>query len=142
LVRVRGTPAFRKRLLLAGLVFCGGAVLYWVALGYLHEPVLHWLYGGKYDSEASTLWLLGLLGVASAIVAVCGAALRALERPDRVFWAYMGSSLVAVAGGVLFISLWQVRGAALGLVVSSVATAVGLAWYLRHERFGEAESHD
>lgn len=142
LVSVRGTPAFKQRVTMAALVLCSGAILYWVALGYLHQPVLRWLYDGKYAADASTLWLLGLLGVASAVVAVCGAALRAMARPDRVFWAYMGSSLVAVIAGVSLISLWQVRGAAIGMVLSAVATAVGLAWHLGRQPLGEAADDD
>lgn len=142
LASVRGTSAFTKRLLAAFVVFCSVAALYWVALVYLREPVLHWLYAGQYDAEASILWLLGLLGLATAVVAVAGAALRALERPDRIFWAYVFSSLVAAGTGIVFVSQWQVRGAAMGLVVSSLATAAGLAWYLSREFSQRAESHE
>jgi len=134
LVGVRGTPMFRSRLVAAGAVFMAGAVGYWVLLGLFHEPLVHWLYRGKYDEYASALLVLGALGVALAFVSVAGAALRALERPDRVFWSYVLSSIVAIVPGVFLLAQFGVFGAAIAFPISSVATAGAMAWFLWQTR--------
>jgi O-antigen/teichoic acid export membrane protein len=133
LVGVRGTPVFRTRLLTAGALLVATAVGYWFLLGLFHEPLLHWLYGGKYDQFASVLLVLGALGVSSAFLSVAGAALRSLERPDHVFWSYALSSTVAVFLGLVLIPRYGVLGAALALTVSSFFAAGALGWFLWKE---------
>jgi O-antigen/teichoic acid export membrane protein len=130
LVGVRGTSVFKSRLMAAGAIFMVTAVGYWVLLGLFHEPLLHWLYRGKYDEYNLALVVLGALGVSSAFVSVASTALRSLERPDRVFWSYVLSSIVAIVLGVPLIVQLGVFGAALALTISSIAAAVALAWFL------------
>ena len=144
LVRVRGTSAFKSRLIAAGTLFALAAAAYWVLLALFHEPLLNWLYRGKYDEYASILVVLGALGVCSAFISAGGAALRSLERPDRVFWSYVLSSIVALAPGVVLIARLGVLGAALAFIASSLAASFAMAWFLlRISRTpGEASKDD
>lgn len=127
MVRVRGRPAFRKLLWFALALFAGGAVAYWLLLGAFAEPLVRLLYKGRYANTAELLWVIGLLPVSAAVVAVLSSVLRAVERPDQIFWAYVASAVVTVSGGIWALSRWALLGAAVGQVAASAATAVALA---------------
>lgn len=130
LVGVRGTRLFRTRLLTAGALFVLAALAYWLLLGAFHGPLMHWVYGGKYDDFSPLLIVLGALGVSSALLSVGGAALRSVERPDHVFWAYALSSLIAVGLGLALIPGHGVQGAAIALTVSSFVGAAALGFFV------------
>lgn len=126
LVRVRGRPAFRKLSLFALALFVGGAMVYWLALGAFAEPLVHLLYKGRYHDTAELLWVIGLLPVSAAVVAVLSTMLRALERPDQIFWAYVVSAIVTGTVGIAALAHWGIFGAAVGQLAASLATAVSL----------------
>ncbi|HWG53358.1 MAG TPA: hypothetical protein VN677_08670 [Gemmatimonadaceae bacterium] len=126
LVRVRGRPAFRKLLLFSLALFVGGALLYWILLGAFAEPLVGLLYKGRYGDTARLLWVIGLLPVSAAVVAVLSTVLRAVERPDQIFWAYVASALAATTAGIWALAHFGLLGAAVGQLAASVATAVAL----------------
>lgn len=108
----------------AVLPFVAGTTLYWVLLGLLHQPLVSLLYGGRYVEQADLLWIFGLAPVFIAVKLVVGHALRALERPDWLLWAYLVSAVVALALAAVLMPVWGVAGAATGLAVSQAITAV------------------
>lgn len=124
---------FRELAFGAAAVFAVGALLYWLLIGLVAHPLIAWLYDGKYVEFAGLLWLAGILPLTAGIVAVLGASLRALERPDLVFWAYVGSAAVALSAGVGSMWLWGVAGAIVGMLIASVTTAVILLVALRRQ---------
>ncbi|HET7551497.1 MAG TPA: hypothetical protein VFK04_09405 [Gemmatimonadaceae bacterium] len=126
LVRVRGRPAFRKLSLFALALFVGGAVAYWLALGAFAEPLVHLLYKGRYHDTAELLWVIGLLPISAAVVAVLSTMLRAIERPDQIFWAYVVSAIVTATVGIAALAYWGLLGAAVGQLAASLATAISL----------------
>lgn len=121
----------RTMLLFLGL-FCAGSVVYLAALWFFRGSVFRIFYGGKYSEYAGwPLLLTGLLPLGTCASAVLGDALRALEKPDSIFWCYAGSVLGAVAVGIPFSAWMGVSGALLGLLASSVITIVMMGWYYR-----------
>ena len=132
LTRARGTLEF-ERLVRVGLwVFACGAALYWLFLGLTHRWLTDLLYDGRYVEDASLLWLLGLLPVLAGVLGVLGSALRAQERPDRMFWAYMLTTAAAVTVGLGCVATWGLVGAVIGLLLSScVTTAAATIFYRR-----------
>jgi O-antigen/teichoic acid export membrane protein len=130
LVAVRGTSAFPRltRRAAFGLLGCG--VLSWVLLALFGQPLMSWLYAGQYDAFALALPWLGAASVTLCLTTIAEGALRALERPDRVFWSNACSGAVAIATGVLMVPNLGVLGACLGLVVSSLTAAVLMSWHL------------
>jgi O-antigen/teichoic acid export membrane protein len=126
LVRVRGRPAFRKLSLFALALFVGGSVAYWLALGAFAEPLVHLLYKGRYHDTAELLWVIGLLPISAAVVAVLSTMLRAIERPDQIFWAYVVSAIVTATVGIAALARWDLMGAAVGQLAASLATAISL----------------
>jgi O-antigen/teichoic acid export membrane protein len=130
LVRQRGTPAFARtvRMMLLLCTLCSAT--YWLLLGIADRPLVAWLYKGQYAEDAGLLWIVGLLAITGAVVAVLGSALRALERSSHIFLAYAMSTMVTVTIGVALVLGWGVKGAAIGVTLSAVATTVTMAWCL------------
>lgn len=131
LVQARGHARFGSLVRFALVFFILSSALYWMLLGTLHRPLVAWLYGGQYAEQAYLLWLLGLLPVILGVTYVVGVALRALERPDLVFWTYALSTAVVLTLGVGFVFLWGVFGAVVGLLVSFGATAAIVLFFYR-----------
>ena len=129
LVRARGGIGFDTLVRLPLTLFVLGALAYWLFLGLFHEQLVAWLYGGQYAEVAYLLWLLGLVTVGHAAVAVLSVALQALERPDHLFWAYALSTMTALTLGLMMLSVWGVFGAVVGMLMSEVV-AVGTMTYL------------
>lgn len=131
LVRQRESPGFDRLVAGAAALFVGAGLAYWVLVGLVAEPLLHWLYRGQYTQYAGVIWLVGALPVAVGVVGVLGSALRALERPDLVFRAYAASALAAVSLGLWAAVRWGVSGAVVGTLLSSTVTAAVLLYFLR-----------
>jgi len=138
--RTEGNEALGSRVRLALIPFALGPALYWLLLGLFHQPIVAWLYGGLYTEHAGLLWLLGLAPIAAAAKQVMGHSLRALERPDRLFWAFAFSAAATLSLGMALVYLWGVAGAGAGLLISQVITAV-LA-FVFYRRLKQAASGD
>lgn len=130
LVRARARGQLRSYALGFGSLFVIASGLYYVAIVVFREPAIRLLYGDKYQAYASLIWILGILPITASIVAVAGAVLRALERPDRVFVAYVVSTVVVLTAGLGAVALWGAHGAALGLLFGSVATGLTMTWFV------------
>jgi O-antigen/teichoic acid export membrane protein len=134
LVQARGHAGFRSRMRFAVAVFVLGSVLYWALLGIFHRPLIFLLYGGKYLDYAGMLWLLGLLPVASGVVAATSAALRAVERPDQLFKAYVPPTVAALTLGILLVFVWGTVGAMIALVITYMVMATSTSLVYRRFR--------
>ncbi len=70
------------------------------------------------------------------------ASLRALERPDWVFWCYLPSSIVAVTIGIPLAATMGVSGAMGGLLLYYTVTGLSLfffyKWFLHRQAWGNA----
>jgi O-antigen/teichoic acid export membrane protein len=136
LVRARRGGAFGRFVCLALALSTVGSALYLVLLGLFHHQLITWLYAGRYREHANVLWLLGFSLFITGAVNVLGAALRALERPDQVFWAYLVTTAVALTLGVGCIAAWGVVGAGVGFLLSTAIKA--LAMWAYYQRLGGA----
>lgn len=124
-------------------IFAAGAVVYLTGLWLLRDEVFQVFYAGKYSQYAGwPLFLAGLLPLGTCATAVLGNALRALERPDSIFWCYAGSLIGAVTVGVPCSTFLGVSGALLGLLASSLITVLMMAWfYVRALRQEHSPEH-
>jgi O-antigen/teichoic acid export membrane protein len=123
---VDNRDTFRRLTYGALALFVLGVAAYWLILTVFHRPLIHWLYGGRYEESGRLLWVLGLSLLAGAAVDVFGAALRALERPDRVFWSNLASTALALSVGLTLLATLGVMGAAIGLFLSSAIRAAAM----------------
>jgi O-antigen/teichoic acid export membrane protein len=133
LVRDRENGGIRKMnrtMLLFLALFCAGALIYGGALWLMRDHVFQLFYAGKYSQYAGWPFLLvGLLPLGTCATAVLGNGLRALERPDRMFWCYFGSAVSSLAAGIPLARAYGVTGALLGLHISSIVTAAMMGWF-------------
>lgn len=119
----------RTMLVFLGL-FVGGASLYGVILWVFHDQAFHLFYGGKYSKYAGLpLLLAGLMPATTCMNTVLSNGLRALSRPDRIFWSYLGSFLAAVAVGIPLAARFGISGALLGLHVSGAVATLIMVWF-------------
>lgn len=86
--RLRNTPRLRFALLVSGVSLGGLALLYWLLLVTLGEPVVEFLYAGRYVKYLALINIIGFLPVFVALGSVFSNFLRSVERPDLVAWAY------------------------------------------------------
>jgi O-antigen/teichoic acid export membrane protein len=105
-------------------LFLGGAGIYYLGLVFFRGDVLRILYGGRYVDIVPLIPVVGLLAFIASFTAVWGAALRALGRPDKVFWSYLVSSAVTLGAGIFLAKKLAIAGALWGLLLSSATTAV------------------
>jgi O-antigen/teichoic acid export membrane protein len=136
LARARSDGRFGHFVRLALALFAAGSALYWVLLGLFHHQLVTWVYGGQYREYENLLWLLGFLPLISVAVKVLGAALRALERPDRLFWAFLLSIGVTLTVGFACTAAWGVVGVGVGCALSDAIKA--LAIWACYRRLGKA----
>ncbi len=122
--RQEGEGRMLRTMRLFLVLFLTAAGLYCLGLTVFRRELLMLLYGGKYADSLPLVPFIGLLPILSGAIAVPGAALRALERPDKVFWSYLASSAVAMGGGILLARRYGVAGALGGLLLSYLTTAV------------------
>jgi O-antigen/teichoic acid export membrane protein len=124
LVQLRGGPRFYA-LLKRGLVgFAVASLAGWLVLGAAAGPLVHAVYGGRYDQYSHLLWWVGAVPLFSGVCDILRSALRALERPDQVFWGYGAAAVTAGTLGMALTLRYGPSGASLGEMVSACAAAV------------------
>ena len=110
------------------VLFVLGAAAYFVILLFFRIPILRLLYGGRYlEYSGLPVLLAGLVPLMTALSVAAGVALRALERPDRLFWANVAASAVATTVGLGLTITSGAVGAIAGYVVS-YAVCAAASW--------------
>jgi O-antigen/teichoic acid export membrane protein len=130
LVRLRDQDYFIRVLIFGMALFSALAALYWLALGLFSEPIMLWLYDGQYTSSSRLPWIIGLIPIITGNVVWLGAALRALERPNLVFWCYALSSSTTITIGLLLVARLGLEGSIWGMIAASATTAIAMIWFL------------
>ena len=125
-----------------GLLVAGSAV-YLGLLLYFRSDVLNLCYAGKYlDYGWLPVFFVGLLPITVSLSAVMGCGLRAFERPDLLFWCYVGSSVVTLVAGVPLSARLGIAGALSGLLLSSLTTGLlALLFYRQYLRRQELNAN-
>ena len=108
-------------------LYGGGCVLYLFGLWILRNHIFQIVYAGRYDRYMGwPLLLAGALPLVASVYSVIGNGLRALERPDRMLWAFFGSSGAAVVFGIPLTAKFGITGALLGNHFSAAIFIVAL----------------
>jgi O-antigen/teichoic acid export membrane protein len=98
-----------------------------IGVGVFGKVVTHLLYNGRYDDVAPLLMMLGLLPLVMGIGHTMNAALKSVEKPRLVFWAYVCSGSVTFLLGTPLVWYWGLRGAIYGMLLSGAAYTATLA---------------
>jgi len=89
--------------------------------------ILHLIYGGKFDGLAHLLGTMAALPVLMALGNTANVALKAIEKPDFVFYGYLASGVVTFLGGVPLVIHFGLPGAVYGMLLSTFAYALTLS---------------
>jgi len=109
------------------LMFLGISSAFALVVGLGSLPLLHVVYGGKFDSVAPLLRWYVLLPVVMGLGNAANAALKAIEKPQAVFYAYLTSGAATFAVGVPLVVYLGLRGAVYGMLLSGASYAAVLA---------------
>jgi len=114
--------------------YCTGALLvtggFAACVNLFGKPVMHFLYAGKFDDVAPLLGLLALLPVVMALGNTMNDALKSVEKPKLVFYAYVCSGSTTILLGVPLVTHFGLRGAVFGLLLSGAAYTLCLTAFL------------
>jgi O-antigen/teichoic acid export membrane protein len=136
--RVRQSERAKSPVWIALVALVLAAAVYVLLIGLLGRPLMDLLYRGQYTQYAPLSWLIGLIALPAAAIAVLGSALRACERPDRVLWAYVLSTIVTCIFGIPVVAAWGLLGAILGLLAGYLTTMLVMLWWvLRPDMWAE-----
>ncbi|XAL99606.1 hypothetical protein OT109_18760 [Phycisphaeraceae bacterium D3-23] len=127
LVRRRGTRAFGTLSWQMVGVTLAVTLIAWPIIGLNHERIIDLVYAGRFIEHAWLLWLVGLIPVTVAVDSVLHAQLRAVERPDRLFYGSAASSAVLVLVGLPMLAAWGLPGI-LSAVLVCYAVQAGVLW--------------
>lgn len=112
------------------IAFIAGGLIYSVLLWVFRIPLIHLLYGGRYvEYSGLPVLLVGLVPLVTSCSVAFGIGLRALERPDRLFWAIATATLINLGLGFWFAEKWSIPGA-LGAYLGSYAVFAIASWFL------------
>lgn len=125
-LRTHNHEQFKKLLRTSLVLFAVGACIYSLLIGAFGGELVHLIYGGRYDSQASLLRLLLLIPLLDGAMVVLSNALRSLERPDRVFWAQLAVVFFLLTAGIEATRVSGLWGATGGLVVAELLGTIVL----------------
>lgn len=81
--------------------------------------LMHFVYKSKFDDVSVLLVMFALLPVIMGIGNSLNVALKSMERPDSVFYAYLASGTTTAVVGLYFVRHLGLRGAVYGMLVSA-----------------------
>lgn len=140
-LRSGGIPKMNQTMAVYLKVQGAGCAAYLLVLWLFRDHVFQLVYGGRYRQyEGWPLLLAGALPIANCIYSVLGNALRAMERPDRMLLAFLGSSAAAALFGIPLTAGLGVSGALLGNYCSAVVFIAILWWQYTTLRRQPAEA--
>jgi O-antigen/teichoic acid export membrane protein len=85
------------------------------------RPILHLFYGGRFDDTAGLIGTFALFPVVMCVGNSVNAALKAMEKPNIVFWAYVASGSATILLGLPLLMHFGLRGAVYGIILSAAA---------------------
>ena len=90
------------------------------------EPAMHLLYAGRFDNVSSLVLILAFLPMVVGIGHTVNGALKAAEKPNLVFYAYVFSGSATFLLGIPLVVHLGLRGAVYGMLVSGAAYTIAL----------------
>lgn len=90
------------------------------------KRIMHLLYAGRFDDIAPLAGILALLPVVMGIGNTINAALKAMERPQAVFYAYLASGATTFLIGLPLVVHFGLRGTVYGMLASAGVYAAAL----------------
>jgi O-antigen/teichoic acid export membrane protein len=102
-----------------------------VVVNVFGRPVMHVVYAGRFDDIASLLGILALVPVVMGVGNTMNVALKSMEKPNAVFYAYVASGAATFLLGLPLLIHFGLRGAVYGMLASGAVytIALGIAFF-------------
>jgi O-antigen/teichoic acid export membrane protein len=124
-----GITRVRTTMRTLAAILIPGSAAYLLILWLGRSMLFQLLYAGKYQEYKTwPLLLTGLVPMTATAAIIVGSALRALEKPELIFWSYAASTLSVIVLGVPLTLHSGVLGATGSLCFSSFVAAAIMAW--------------
>lgn len=127
----REHAAFRRGVNRITMIFTAAAIAYLIALTVMGKWLTQLVYGGKYTEFAYLLPLMTLPVLFGAAAEGPAIAVRAMQVPAEIFYAYAAAAVPTVLFGIVLARRWGILGAALGLALSGFAYFAVLTYRYR-----------
>ncbi|HEX4643567.1 MAG TPA: hypothetical protein VH161_08860, partial [Candidatus Acidoferrales bacterium] len=108
---------------IAGLYALGSSA-YWILICLFRTQLIHLMYGGHYQEIAPLVPLVALASILAGAAMGPTIAIRAMRSPASVTAIYFGSSVVSILVGIPACKVWGIRGAVVGILLSSAISMV------------------
>ncbi len=122
--RLEGLLAIWKRYAFFSIVVTGSFAIIVRICG---RSILHLFYGNRFDDTAALIGIFALFPVVMCIGNTINAALKAMEKPNVVFWAYAASGTATLAIGLPLLIHFGLRGAVFGIITSALVYTLTLS---------------
>jgi O-antigen/teichoic acid export membrane protein len=121
-------PLWRSYCVGCFVITCGFAAF----VNLFGKRIMHVLYAGRFDDIASLVGILALLPVVMGVGNTINAALKAMEKPQAVFYGYLASGAATFLIGLPLIIYFGLRGAVYGMLASAgvYAAALGIGFII------------
>jgi O-antigen/teichoic acid export membrane protein/thymidylate kinase len=128
---------------IAGLYTLGSSA-YWILICLFRNQLIRIMYAGHYQEIAPLVPVVALASILAGAAMGPTIAIRAMRSPSSVTAIYFGSSLVCALVGIPACRAWGIRGAVLGILLSSAISAFTGFLMIRsrklHQRMSEPGS--
>jgi O-antigen/teichoic acid export membrane protein len=105
-------------------LYSGGAAAYWLIFVVFWPQIVRCLYAGKYLEVATLVPLVALSSIARTAASVQNTALRAIQKPSLVFFAFCASSVIGIVVGIPATWAWGLHGAVSAIVCSNTSALI------------------
>ena len=117
----KGSCAMKGPAIKISVLFAGMAVAYWTILITFSQPIVRWLYAGRYVSQSHWMPFVAIASVFWCAAYGPMVVLRVLQTPASIFWIYTMCAAISVLIGAPITKFYGLAGAMVGGVLSSLA---------------------
>jgi O-antigen/teichoic acid export membrane protein len=124
---------------IAGLYTLGSSA-YWILICLFRRQLIHLMYGGHYQEIAPLVPIVALASVLAGAAMGPTIAIRAMRSPASVTAIYFGSSVASILVGIPACKAWGIRGAVIGILLSSAISTFSGFLMVRSRKLHERMS--
>lgn len=125
-----GTAPLKELLKKVAYLLLAVMAIYCFAVSIKSETVLNLLYKDQYVGSEGIVTLFAVNYLFATVSIIVGFGLRAIQKTDVIFRAYIGSSIITILASIPLVYFWGIAGAVVGIILSgafvSLYSFVGL----------------
>ncbi len=100
-----------------------------IFMGIFHESLINIVYGNRYKDISNLLWIVAFIMIVNGTGNVAQMLLKALKRPNLVFWAQVLASISAIIFSFIFIPYKGLTGAFIAMLLSSIVSSLCIMFF-------------